>query len=143
MKSFIILPGIQNITPELSSVNAFFAGQTSGWMTKKPWDVFVIFFITEPQRYREKLDSNVAAQQVLLFVDNHISRVSYFGCQILNLFNIELITFPVYCTAVLQPFDVGCAASLKENINKLKYNLQYSTETYNISNIATVRLKIS
>lgn len=123
-------------------MRAFLTGQSYGWMTKKIWDIFNLTFIIEIQRYRSSLDAITAAQHNIVFGDNHISRVSYFTCKLLSLFRIELLTFPAYCTVVLQLFDVGCAASLRSKNNRLKYVPLYTYEQDNLSNIPKPRLKI-
>ena len=45
LKPLIILPGLKNLSSELTLLNGFFASQKSGWMTSKLFVSFCIFFV--------------------------------------------------------------------------------------------------
>lgn len=122
LKPFIILPAKKKLPQELHDMNAFFCSQKAGWMSKQLFSAFAIFFATSINLYRLELPIELRSETVILLVDNHISRCNAYAAEFLRLHNIRLVTFPAHCTHVLQPFDVGAAASFKLNLSSFKFS---------------------
>ena len=121
LKPFVILPKLKNIPPELLMIDAFYASQSSGWMTTHLFTAFCIYFACIMSQYRLTLPLHLRSEPIILLVDNHSSRVNSQAIEFLVRHNIQLLTFPPHTTHVLQPFDVCVASPLKTKMASYKY----------------------
>lgn len=110
MKPFIILHHIEQLHfPFLADFDAYLSKQDNWWIAATLFASLWIHFISELYLIRASLPSEIRELKAVLILDNHSSRI-----------NSKAITLPLYCTHVLQLFDVRVAASLKAKITKTK-----------------------
>jgi hypothetical protein len=113
-KPIVILKNLKNLK-RLDDLQEHvnFCTSASGWMNRELYTYFAIQFSHEMSHYRMNLPPELQEEPILLLVDGHTSRLSWRANMILNINNIQVLTFPGHCSHVLQPFDVGVASPLK------------------------------
>lgn len=92
------------------------AQNTSGYMTIKlfyEWSKHFAYYINETFGAPNERESHY------ILLDSHISRRNKIALQLLKDNNIHVITFPLHCTHVMQPFDVVLANSFKCRVRQL------------------------
>ena len=111
--------------------NVHFASSKSGWMNKRIFFWYCILLVIEISLYRIKLPHELRDKWILLILDGHNSRLSFYSMLLLWMFKIQCLLLPGHCTHVLQPFDVGIASPLKVNYKSI-LNLQKFEKFYNL-----------
>jgi hypothetical protein len=87
----------------------FVATSLNGWMTKDLWVYYALIFCAQMSQYRLALPEGIRNDNMLLIIDGHKTRISL----IFEMFGIEVLVLPAYCTHLLQMFDSAVAAALK------------------------------
>jgi hypothetical protein len=105
------------------------AGNSSGWMSKREFLIFLDHFIKHTKPTSE--------DPVLLFLDNHHSHVNIEVVNKAKENNIILLSFPPHCSHNLQPLDVGVYGPFKNYVNRQQTNWMSSNpgKTMTIYNI--------
>lgn len=95
------------------SNQAFFVSTPSGWITKKMFIAFAVFFCNEISLYR--IENNIS-EDIWLILDGHRSRKNSIAIEYLNKNKVNVLILPSHCSHVCQPFDVGLASPMKRRI---------------------------
>lgn len=115
---------------DLDTINHFITSSISGWMTKRLFLIYTIFIISQVQFYRFTLPNELQEEPILLIVDGHSSRISFYSNYLFHLFNIDLLILPAHSTHILQPFDVSIASPLKTEFNKQMQKINFDIEKH-------------
>lgn len=115
LKPFIILPGLKKFPHDLEffKEQAFFVSSSSGWITKKLFVAFAIYFIREISLFR--IQNNIS-EEIWLILDGHKSRINTMAIELFVRNKINVLILPAHCSHVCQPFDVGLASPFKRRI---------------------------
>ena len=115
---FIIIKNRKTLPQELKDL--VYSGQiavastTTGWMDRWCFLIWCIHFVSWLTQYRSHLPLSLRGKNLLLIMDGHSSRENPIALEYLKLYGIEVLILPGHCTHVLQLFDVGLAAPLKD-----------------------------
>ena len=121
LRPFIILPKLRNFPSDLYpfASQAMFASSNSGWMTKRLFTAFALFFCHEISCYRI---SNNISERIWLILDGHNSRINSHAIEYFVRNNISILVIPAHTSHVCQPFDVGLSAPMKAKIRTIISN---------------------
>ena len=125
----LLLEGLKNLPPELETfvqAGLVSIGSTSnGFMTRDMFLLWSILFIHWLMNYRLQLPPEIQQEKALLIVDGHTSRECPLALLLLRKAFVEVLILPSHTTHVLQWFDVGLAAILKQAFRtNIKKNLK-------------------
>ena len=144
----VILEGLKNIPNELkpfAEAGVISIGSTpSGFMTRDLFLLWIILFINWLMEYRMKLPLYLQQEKALLILDGHTSRECPLAMVLLRKAFVDVLVLPSHSTHVLQWFDVGIAAVLKQTYaTRIKKNLkQAAADTSITSNLAKFRYAV-
>ena len=79
---------------------------------------YTVNMAAEIDHWREQLPTNLRNQRVLLLLDGHGSRKSAKAILHLQSHGIDVLVFPDHATHVIQPFNVGLAATIKHYLTR-------------------------
>lgn len=115
LKPFIILPSLKNFPQDLEYFKdyAFFSSSPSGWITKRLFTAFSVYFCNEISLF--KIEHNIS-EDIWLILDGHRSRINSIAIEYFIQNNVNLLILPSHTSHVCQPFDVGLASPMKRRI---------------------------
>ena len=116
-KPYILYPH-ERIPPSIRESfpydEARMSGTENGWMTGAAFCVFLRGIAEDALVEGIKMPE----EQVLLFVDNHSSHLTFECCELANQLGIVMVPLPPNTTFLTQPCDVSCFKSLKSKWKK-------------------------
>lgn len=117
LRPFIILPNLKKFPGDLEFLksHAYFCSSSSGWITSRLFLAFAIYFCHEISLYRIQ---NKISEDIWLILDGHKSRLNSIAIEYFAQFRINVLILPAHTTHVVQPFDVGLAAPMKQRIRQ-------------------------
>ena len=98
----------------INSGKVWVCSTPSGWMDRYTFLLWCINFVSWLLEYKAKLPTNIKTLPTLLILDGHTSRENPLALEYLSLYSVYVLVLPGHCTHVLQLFDAGLAAPLKE-----------------------------
>ena len=115
LKPFIILPSLKNFPNDLEFFKdyAFFSSSPSGWITKRLFTAFAVYFCNEISLF--KIQHNIS-EDIWLILDGHRSRINSIAIEYFIQNNVNILILPSHTSHVCQPFDVGLASPMKRRI---------------------------
>ena len=121
LTSFVILPKLQNLPPELKEFSdrgeITFASSNSGWETRETFLFWTICFINSLSVYRKNLPDEIKNDFALLIIDGHTSRENAYAMQLFAEAKVHVLIIPAHTSHILQMFDVALASPLKRKFS--------------------------
>lgn len=117
---FIILPGLVKLPDSLADFTSrcWFASSLNGWMTRFTFLDWCVNFCRWLSFYRASLPAHHAQSKAVLFLDGHTTRINPAAIDYFSRNRVSVIVLPPHTTHILQPFDVGIAATFKNTFKK-------------------------
>ena len=130
-KPLVILKNKKTMKGLESFTRIHFSSSSTGWMNRRIFFWWCLIFITEVSYYRLTLPAEIRDKTILLILDGHSSRLSFYPMLLLWIFKIDCLLIPSHCSHILQPFDTGIGSPLNAAFTAIMNLKQFSNQMNN------------